>query len=253
MQPSFRIGILGFGPYGQFVARRMVSVGLVVGATSRSDHSAAATETGVAWFATPDELIDWCDCLFVVTSILSFESVIRELPLEKLSDKLVIDGLSVKVLPRDVLLRELPESADILCVHGMFGPESGRGSWAELPFVFDRLRIRDMARADTLLAFFENQGCRMLEMSCEEHDRLAARSQFVAHAIGRLLDEVGIEPVLIPTRGYQALLNLREQTCHDSTDLFIGLYRANPFAPEMLARLRTGFERVVQLLESKNT
>jgi arogenate dehydrogenase (NADP+) len=25
----------------------------------------------------------------------------------------------------------------------------------------------------------------MLEMSCEEHDRMAARSQFITHTIGR--------------------------------------------------------------------
>ena len=29
------------------------------------------------------------------------------------------------------------------------------------------------------------QGCRMVEMSCEEHDRYAAGSQFLTHTVGR--------------------------------------------------------------------
>lgn len=29
------------------------------------------------------------------------------------------------------------------------------------------------------------QGCRMVEMSCTEHDKFAARSQFLTHTIGR--------------------------------------------------------------------
>lgn len=31
------------------------------------------------------------------------------------------------------------------------------------------------------------QGCRMVEMSCAEHDQYAAGSQFITHTVGRLL------------------------------------------------------------------
>ena len=32
---------------------------------------------------------------------------------------------------------------DILCTHPMFGPQSGAVSWLGLPFVFERVRIRE--------------------------------------------------------------------------------------------------------------
>lgn len=35
--------------------------------------------------------------------------------------------------------------------------------------------------------FFQNQGCDMEEMSCEKHDELASRTQFITHTIGRVL------------------------------------------------------------------
>jgi hypothetical protein len=35
------------------------------------------------------------------------------------------------------------------------------------------------------------QGCNMVEMTCEEHDRLAASSQFITHTVGRVLGSMG--------------------------------------------------------------
>ncbi|KAL7229233.1 hypothetical protein ACSBR2_007853 [Camellia fascicularis] len=48
----------------------------------------------------------------------------------------------------------------------------------------------------------------MLEMSCEEHDRLAARSQFLTHTIGRILSEMEIESTSIDTKNFQTLVKL---------------------------------------------
>ena len=58
-----------------------------------------------------------------------------------------------------------------------------------------------MDRVDTLLEIFEDEGCRMVEMSCEEHDRVAATSQFVTHTVGRVLGELGLESTEINTKG----------------------------------------------------
>ena len=35
--------------------------------------------------------------------------------------------------------------------------------------------------------FFEREGCRMVEMTCEQHDELAASTQFITHTVGRML------------------------------------------------------------------
>ena len=67
----------------------------------------------------------------------------------------------------------------------MFGPDSGKGSWAGLNFMYERVRVgpdrRRQARVDAFLKFFADEGCRMVEMSCEEHDRQAASTQFITH------------------------------------------------------------------------
>jgi arogenate dehydrogenase (NADP+) len=58
---------------------------------------------------------------------------------------------------------------------------------------------RRSRRCELFLSFFREEGCRMVEMSCEEHDRQAASTQFVTHTVGRMLGamEVGCLYILV--------------------------------------------------------
>ena len=79
------------------------------------------------------------------------------------------------------LLARVPSGTSVLCTHPMFGPESGRHGWENLAFVYDRVRVRD-DRSETcerFLSIFESAGCKMVEMTCTQHDVYAANSQFL--------------------------------------------------------------------------
>ena len=89
-------------------------------------------------------------------------------------------------------------------------------------------------RAARFLALFEDEGCRMVRMDCEDHDRIAASSQFVTHLTGRLLAKLGLAPSPISTQGFNALLQVRDNTCRDSFDLFYALYSHNNNSSEQL-------------------
>lgn len=107
-----------------------------------------------------------------------------------------MDVLSVKLYPRELLLRMLPEEADILCTHPMFGPVSGAGSWEELPFMYDRVRVSEATRSacDAYISIYENEACRMVSMTCEEHDTQAASSQFLTHMTGKFPPQTFASP-----------------------------------------------------------
>jgi hypothetical protein len=47
----------------------------------------------------------------------------------------------LQVFPKQLLLSLLPPEVDILCTHPMFGPDSGRGSWQGLNFMYEKVRI----------------------------------------------------------------------------------------------------------------
>ena len=245
---SLKIAVIGFGNFGQFLAKAFVRQGHTVLAHSRSDYSATAQKLGVSFFNDPDDLCEQHpEVVVLCTSILSTEKVIKTIPFQRLRrNTLFVDVLSVKEFPRDLLLKYLPPEFDILCTHPMFGPQSGKFSWVGLPFVFDRVRVGSgdyrVNRCEEFLGIFAREGCRMVEMSCAEHDRFAAGSQFVTHTMGRVLERFGLQSSPINTKGYETLLNLVHNTAGDSFDLYYGLFMYNKNAMEQLERLDMAFE-----------
>jgi hypothetical protein len=121
----------------------------------------------------------------------------------------------------------------------MFGPESGKYSWQDLPFLYEVVRgVSESTGAastdssiDRFLAIFSTEGCKMVQMSCELHDSYAvlsfqkcstqylsmsflqAGSQFVTHLTGRILAQQGLRPTPIDTKGFQSLLGVVDTTC----------------------------------------
>ncbi|KAJ8769433.1 hypothetical protein K2173_002923 [Erythroxylum novogranatense] len=247
---TLKIGIVGFGPFAQFLTRTMLKQGHTLRATSRSDHSQLCQHLGISFFRDVSEFLGTInDVILICTSILSLPEVLQSMPLHTLKrPTLFADVLSVKEFPRDVLLRVLPEESDVLCTHPMFGPESGKNGWNDLAFVYEKVRIRDKSTCSSFLRIFESEGCRMLEMSCEEHDKLAARSQFLTHTIGRILSEMEITSTPMNTKSFETLIQLKESSMKDSFDLFSGLFLHNRFATQELTNLELSLGKVKQKL-----
>ncbi|CAL1400112.1 unnamed protein product [Linum trigynum] len=254
---SLKVAILGFGNYGQFLAKTLTRQGHTVIAHSRTDYSDAAASLGVQFYSNPHDLCEsHPEVVLLCTSILSSEKVLQSFPFQRLKrNTLFVDVLSVKEFAKTIMLKYLPVEFDVLCTHPMFGPESGKHSWAGLPFVYDKVRIGNnedrISRCDKFLDIFSREGCRMVEMSCAEHDRYAAGSQFVTHAMGRVLEKFGLESSPINTKGYETLLNLVENTSGDSFELFYGLFLCNQNAMEQLERLDMAFEAIKKELFGK--
>lgn len=250
-ESRLKIGIVGFGNFGQFLAKRFLAQGHDVIGTSRGDYSAAAADMGAKFFGDVDDFCEYHpDVVIMSTSIISTEKALAGLPLQRLKrSTLFVDVLSVKEFPKRLFLNKLPAHFDIVCLHPMFGPDSGRGSWEGLPLMYERVRVsegkpRRKAVADTLLDIFSREGCRMVEMSCEEHDRQAASTQFITHTVGRMLGEMGLASTTIDTKGYESLLALVNNTANDSFDLYYGLFMYNQSATQELQRLEQAFDRV---------
>ncbi|XP_017981908.1 PREDICTED: arogenate dehydrogenase 1, chloroplastic [Theobroma cacao] len=245
---TLKIAIIGFGNYGQFLAKTLVSQGHKVLAYSRSDYSHVAKSLGVSFFINPHDLCEQHPhVILLCTSIISTEQVLRSLPLQRLKrSTLFVDVLSVKEFAKNLLLDFLPSDFDIICSHPMFGPQSAKQSWKDLFFVYEKVRIGNessrVQRCEDFLGIFESEGCKMVEMSCQEHDKFAAGSQFMTHTVGRVLDMLGLESTPINTKGYEALLELVENTCRDSFDLYYGLFLYNKSALEMVERLDLAFD-----------
>ncbi|XP_020259335.1 arogenate dehydrogenase 2, chloroplastic-like [Asparagus officinalis] len=247
-QSKLKIAIIGFGNFGQFLAQTLTSQGHTLLAHSRSDYSSVAKTLNVSFFQDPHDLCEQHpDVVLLSTSILSFADVLRSVPLQSLRrNTLFADVLSVKEFPKNLFLQHLPPHFDVLCTHPMFGPESGKNGWAGLPFVFDKVRVGEtpsrIERCEKFLRIFEDEGCRMVEMSCEEHDENAVETQFLTHTVGRMLALLDLKDTPINTKGYEVLRQLKANTCKDSFELYKGLFMYNKNATELLDRLDAAFD-----------
>ncbi|KAM0939548.1 putative arogenate dehydrogenase (NADP(+)) [Dioscorea sansibarensis] len=256
-ETPLKIAIVGFGNFGQFIAKGIQRQGHVVIASSRSDYSDYCNQNGIKFFKNLEGLCEEePEIVLICSSILSTESVMLGIPFRKLKqDTIFADVLSVKEFPRNLFLDVLPPEFGIVCTHPMFGPDSGRHGWAGLPFVYEKVRVLEGStqaqKCTQFLSIFQNEGCRMVEMSCEEHDRYAARTQFITHTIGRILSQLNLESTPINTKGYETLLQLMENTVSDSFDLYYGLFMYNVNAMEQIENLSKAFEAVKQKLFSR--
>ncbi|XAR71890.1 Arogenate dehydrogenase (NADP(+)) [Bertholletia excelsa] len=247
---SLKIGVVGLGPFAQFLSKTILKQGHAITATSRTDYSHICSHLDISFYRDMGEFFEADnDVILICTSILSLADVVKSMPFHRLKrPTLFVDVLSVKEHPREVLLQVLPLESDVLCTHPMFGPQSGRDGWEGLTFVYDRVRIREEAVCSSFLHIFESEGCKMLELSCEEHDKLAARSQFLSHTIGRILSEMEIGSTSIDTKNFQTLVKLKDSTMEDSFDLFSGLFIYNRFAQQEMMNLEVAFGKVKQKL-----
>ncbi|XP_068653381.1 arogenate dehydrogenase 2, chloroplastic-like [Aristolochia californica] len=254
---KLKIAIIGFGNFGQFLAKTFIKQGHIVVAFSRTDYSETAGKLGVSFFNDPHDLCEeHPEVIVLSTSITSTESILESLPLQRLKrNTLFVDVLSVKVFAKKVFLKLLPPAFDILCTHPMFGPESGKDGWEGLTFVYDKVRIGSgeyrISRCDKFLKIFAQEGCDMKEMRCEEHDKYAAGSQFITHTVGRMLGKLRLKSTPINTKGYESLLKLVENTQGDSYELYYGLFLYNLNAIEELEKLEMAFDSVKKQLFSQ--
>jgi prephenate dehydrogenase len=104
-------------------------------------------------------------------------------------------------------------------------------------------------RYDFWKNYFESQNILIEEISAEEHDMMAARSQGLTHFVGRVIDDFGTNQTRIDTEGYKALHKLVNQTCNDTWELFEDIQNFNPFTEKMISELNESFEKISEIIE----
>ena len=133
----------------------------------------------------------------------------------------------------------------------MFGPDSYLSNKKLKMMMHSTRDIHD--QYDFWKKFFSDQNIKILEMTPDMHDRLAAKTQGVTHFLGRTLKEFGIQKTNLDTQGFRDLIDLVEQTCNDTWELYADLQTYNPYTKEMINNLKNSVDFLEkQLKELKN-
>jgi prephenate dehydrogenase len=144
------------------------------------------------------------------------------------------------------MIENLSSEIDIIATHPLFGPDSLKDSGS----VMTMESVRDLhGRFEFWKNYFNSQNITIEEISAEEHDMMAARSQGLTHFVGRVIDDFGTDQTRIDTEGYKALHKLVNQTCNDSWELFEDIQSYNPYTQKMVSELSKSFKKINKILK----
>ena len=225
------VGIIGFGRFGKVLAN-ILQKGFSIKAY---DPKPSDAFPGVSF--TDLETVLKEKVVFIAVPIRHFESVIQEIAPILSEGTTILDVCSVKKHPAEIMEANLPDHVGIISTHPMFGPDSFLSN--------NRLKMMMNNTRDThdqfkfWKRFFTDQGIQVMEMSPDQHDQLAAKTQGVTHFLGRMLKEYGIRKTAIDTQGFRDLLDLVDQTCNDTWELYTDLQLYNPYTDEMINKLKS--------------
>jgi prephenate dehydrogenase len=233
------IGIIGFGQFGQFMARYLARW-FDVAVCDVAERKDEAKKIGVK-FADFEEAASKEIVIFSVP-LKSFANVLVESSKHLRAGALVIDVCSVKLKPIELMLKHLPQTVEIIGTHPLFGPQSGREGIEGLKIALCPVRT---TRADEVKSFLSDElKLKVLEKSPEEHDKEMARVQALTHFVARALFELHVEDSELATVSYEELMKAASLLAEDSWELFQTIQQGNPFADE---RRKTFIEKLNEL------
>lgn len=240
------VSIVGFGRFGQ-VLYRLLKDDFAITLYQRHPINTNLLNQDTKVAKTIEEIYK-SEVIFFATPIETFESVIMAHKKYFRDNHLLVDVLSVKLHPLKVFTKHLKGSkTQALLTHPMFGPDSSKNGFDGLPMIMDQFKASN-DNYTFWKNFFASKKLRIVEISAKAHDLSAAGSQGLTHFIGRLLDGYGLAPTAIDSLGTKKLLEIKEQTCNDTWQLFNNLQHFNPYTIEMRLKLESRYDKLFNQL-----
>lgn len=242
-----KVSILGFGRFGQTLYKLIKDdFSIILYDKNNIDQSKLSQDTKITKDVSE---IYQADIVFFAIPISDFENVIIAHK-KYFKDHLLIDVLSVKMHPAKIFKKYLEGKTEALLTHPMFGPDSSKDGFDNLPIIIDKF-LSSEKNYQFWKDYFKNKGLKVIEMSAKDHDQMAATAQGLTHFIGRLLDEYNFKPTLIDSLGTRLLHEVQEQTCNDSWQLFEDLQHFNPYTKQMRIKLGDIYDQLYNKLLPK--
>jgi prephenate dehydrogenase len=228
-----RVGIIGYGHFGQFMA-----VHLAPHVEVRTyDINGKGTHT-------LEETCD-TDCVIFAVPVQTLQSAALDAARFIKPHTRIADVSSVKVVPLSILSK-LFSSNEILGTHPIFGPQSGKGGIQGLTIVLSNYSWSESHYSDVKEFLSKTLQLAVLERTPDDHDREMAEVQALAHYIGRALRKLDIKDFATATKSYRHLIELRDLLSDDSWELFETIEMQNPYASKVRVAFRHALDELDQ-------
>lgn len=243
-----KISIVGFGRFGQTLYR-LIKDDFDITLYDKKRINTANLNKNTTVSGNLRKIYN-SEVIFYAVPISAFENVISAHK-KYFQNHTLIDVLSVKLYPAKIFKRHLAgTNVRAILTHPMFGPDSSKHNFVGLPIIMDRF-MADGESYEFWKKYFSNKKLIVIEMSAQNHDRIAANSQGITHFIGRLLNAFHLKQTPVSSVGTKKLLEVVEQTCNDTWQLFTDLQHYNPYTKRMRIRFGDIYDKVCNKLLPK--
>ncbi len=242
------VGVVGYGRFGKLLVQELRREFDVAVYDAHADIELIDGQASLADAASRD-------AVFFAVPIAAFETAVKNAVPHFKDGALVMDVCSVKLHPERVLARLLPKGVYALPLHPMFGPDSAKDGWRDLPLVLcpnaDESDLYRQRVAFWRNYFSKEKGCRVVELTPEAHDRITARSLCLTQLLGRALGNMNIAASEIDAQSFRHLLAMKTISYNDSMELLLDLHRFNPFAADVREQLRHELNRLETVIQNR--
>jgi prephenate dehydrogenase len=168
-------------------------------------------------------------------------------------DALIADTLSVKatIVPALRAAAKAAGEAEALSLNPMFAPSLGFAGHPVASVV-----VRDGQRGRALRDLIEQWGARVVTVTADQHDRVAAAAQALTHAaviaFGAALAELDVDIADLDRMGpppHTALLSLLARIASGAPEVYWDVQAANPHAPAARRALARGVSQLTGVVE----
>jgi prephenate dehydrogenase len=235
------VGIIGLGKFGYLMVNYLKEAdsNLVIKAASRTKK----VDQKLVF-----ELDEVCQCDLVIPAVpvKYFEDCIKDISSKIRRDSVVMDVCSVKVHPKEVMLKNLASSNQIICTHPNFGPESYRmnGKTTKgLNYIIENVRVED-STWEWFKCLLEKLEFNIIEMSAEEHDQKVGIPHFTSMLMGILLNRLDMNRIEVGAASTQKMFDMAEGVGKDF-GILEDMFNYNPYAKKHLQDIQLRLEGIV--------
>jgi prephenate dehydrogenase len=238
------LGVIGIGAFGEFMLPHLAPHFQTI---KIYDQMRDLTSLVLPPHVQIGSLQDVCSCeiLILCVPIQSIKTVAENISPLLRSGQLVMDLCSVKIVPTKILDQVLPDFVEIVSLHPLFGPQSGRNGISGMNITLCDIRS---SRAACIRKFLcETLSLNVLEKTPDEHDREMAYVQGLTHLVAKIFTFMDIPNIEQKTKTYALLDEMVEMIRYDSEELFLAIQRENPYVEST----KHSFFDAVKRLEEK--
>lgn len=239
------LGIIGVGAFGEFMLKHVTPYFDVCVFDAHRDLADILSLYHVRGGTLADAAS--CDVVVLAPPVKHIEVVAQSIAPYLRAGQLVMDVASVKVQPTEILKKILPDDVDLVGLHPLFGPQSGKFGIHGLNIAVCPVRgDRHSCVVDFLKQRF---GLNVFETTAEEHDLQMAYVQGLTHLISKVFVSMKLPDIQMKTKTFSLLADMVELVRYDSEELFRTIQKDNPYVQKTKADFFASVRQLEEYLE----